>query len=457
MSLHNIFRAWLLLLWYKIATGRLLFDDFETYEEKSHYGRLLNNQHIVFIGDSLMRYQYLDVVYLIHKNAMILPEQEPKIVEEKSHHSWLEFHQFTNKLFAPNEYCDCFRLDNIIAQKCYENRYYHNAARNISISFFLYLGDENPTRGQYLPGDAEGNDHFKAPDVELVPPKWEYASIADVISNIAAKLLPKPSTLVLNAGHWPHYYMNETHRTRVIHTAHEHFSRVIWKTTSGHNALWKGDPVDPIMCAMENVECLDLSWTLYLQMNSYIDYHHFKTPVYNDITMQLAKQISTGHSVRHAPLQKHLHYSVLEVSHKDSTLHYMVDPLGLLRKFTMPSLPTRPTTIYAESNVQTQAQQQLPCIQELIKRPVVRFGTAEIKTCIAGEDISNICTYLKQEIHEGDLMRIDNSKSVFLIENGKRREFNSFQAFVSRGYDFDNVKVVNIYDGEAFPSGSPLV
>ena len=40
---------------------------------------------------------------------------------------------------------------------------------------------------------------------------------------------------------------------------------------------------------------------------------------------------------------------------------------------------------------------------------------------------------------EGSLIRVKSSKSIYLIEDGKRREFNSFQTFAKKGFDLDQV------------------
>lgn len=45
-------------------------------------------------------------------------------------------------------------------------------------------------------------------------------------------------------------------------------------------------------------------------------------------------------------------------------------------------------------------------------------------------------------LSEGDLVRGRGARDVYLLQNGKRFPFNSLSAFVSRGYDFDNVVTV---------------
>ena len=451
--LKHIGRQWFLKSWYifflsTFITGRLLYEDFESFGKRLQYGLSLDNQHIVMIGDSMMRYQYLALAYLVHSHSVFTPENQPMVLVEQLFDSWLDFHKYTNKVLYPNEYCDCYRVDIQESEQCYENRYYHDPVRNISLSFLLYFGDgDEPIhffRGHWQPGDAEGNNHFHAPDNTSQPYKWQYKHVDELISNIAAKLNPKPTTLVLNAGHWVNNYLDVTHREKVINTSLQLFDRVIWKTTSGRrNEWWAGSPADAVMCAMDKVECLNLSWTLLLRTADYVDYFHYQAGVYTDINIQFLRQLSTGHAIRYTPLPKELIYSIVEVPHEGSLIHYIVDNHGILRKFTMPA--------------RTADSAQQPCILELQSRHIVKRTAAETKRNVGGDNIPDICAYLKQqEIHNGDIVR-GEGKSVYLIEDGKRREFNSFNAFVSRGYDFDNVRGVDYYTMAAFQDGEPLL
>ena len=60
------------------------------------------------------------------------------------------------------------------------------------------------------------------------------------------------------------------------------------------------------------------------------------------------------------------------------------------------------------------------------------------------------------QVKDGDLVK-GKSASVFLVENGKRREFQSKDAFVRRGYDFSNIKTWDTFSLLRYPLGEPLV
>ena len=94
------------------------------------YNKHMDNQHFVLMGDSLMRYQYISLAYLIHNNKVVNPAELPNILLEKTFGGWEPFFAGTHSTLSPNEYCDCSSFG-------YEHRYYYNPTRNISISFIM--------------------------------------------------------------------------------------------------------------------------------------------------------------------------------------------------------------------------------------------------------------------------------------------------------------------------------
>merc|ERR1719203_1461965 len=67
---------------------------------------------IVFVGDSLSRYQYLSLVNYLHSGATKWldtgdPKENP--VVEHSFDGWADFHRLTNEQLQPYETCDCYR------------------------------------------------------------------------------------------------------------------------------------------------------------------------------------------------------------------------------------------------------------------------------------------------------------------------------------------------------------
>jgi hypothetical protein len=82
---------------------------------------------------------------------------------------------------------------------------------------------------------------------------------------------------------------------------------------------------------------------------------------------------------------------------------------------------------------------------------------------LLGNVLGNPVEHLCVGFHEGELVRLSNEKSIFLVQDGKKREFLSWGAFVRMGYDTDQVHVVIAREGNemyesfrAMPLGTPI-
>ena len=106
---------------------------------------VLKGQHLVMVGDSLMRYQYINLIYFIEKKKF--PEMAPNICREHDYNKlspdwlhalgvtqkesgWPAYYMDLSRIFNGNEKCDCYR-------SLTENRFYYNAKLDIRVSFFL--------------------------------------------------------------------------------------------------------------------------------------------------------------------------------------------------------------------------------------------------------------------------------------------------------------------------------
>ena len=360
------------LLW--STQAELMFMELN-HSTPTQYSKLMDNQHIVMIGDCLMRYQYLSLVYLLTKNTFIDPKVRPNILNEKDFKgNWINFYKTTNDLFAPNEHCDCFRKPNIDegAKDVYENRYYFNKERNISISYLQYFGDREQFSGHWQPSDEVSRHYHKPPDAEYVKPKWVYHSLEKLMSKIAAKLVPKPSVLMLNTGHWPHNWTDISHTHRVMSLAVSLFDRVIYKTTNyNKNKAYSGGH-DSAACLHPGVECMDLSWTKYLPAHQYWDMLHFMPEVYRDVNIQFINQVVLRQVRSFMPLDASYVMNVVAICEK----HYIVDEEGVLRTFS-------------ESKVTDKAcKQKYDNLKRISMQADVAVGH------ILGEPIGDICTFI---------------------------------------------------------------
>ena len=99
-----------------------------------HARETLKNRHIIMIGDSLMRFQYLSLVYFLRHNRGIDNNMDPNMINEKGWGSWQDYFRGTSSLLAPYEYCDCFRKN---YENCpwMENRYYIDNTHKLFVTY----------------------------------------------------------------------------------------------------------------------------------------------------------------------------------------------------------------------------------------------------------------------------------------------------------------------------------
>ena len=99
------------------------------------YKSLLRNKKIVFVGDSLTRFQYLNLIHFFHYNTWY--ETNNQLINLHLWDSVKNFHRGTNLRFGCHELCDCYRTTEL-PQYTRENRHYYDIEYNISVSFFAW-------------------------------------------------------------------------------------------------------------------------------------------------------------------------------------------------------------------------------------------------------------------------------------------------------------------------------
>lgn len=183
----------------------------------------LRNKKIVFLGDSITRYQYLNLVYFIERGHF----PQPYCTDEKMEHSvccqnkvrggskgngWSSFFHSTNQGLNGNEICDCARKDGFNL----ENRVYRNEEMNTVIAFF-WLGRDlgiNLREGMFnyplrpacvLTGNNKiDSDNSSCNNIVVTASKFDNVTlIGDAIRNITVSL--KPDMFILNWGHHTTY------------------------------------------------------------------------------------------------------------------------------------------------------------------------------------------------------------------------------------------------------------
>lgn len=247
----------------------------------------MDNRHIVFVGDSVMRYQYISLAYWLHTGAF--PAHKPTMLYKNNFAELHTIYSVTNAMLYPAEYCDC----SVFGEKLIvENRFYYNEKRNISFSFYFYAGDYRKIYGFWLAGGPNSNHKFYPPPHNTNRSEmWAAYTIHDLLTAVAPKLNPKPTVLLLNAGQWRNKYSHRAYRTSVFRVALANFDRVIWKTTNYCSDHLYADTANDEACKLPRVECMNMSWTQHLSDRDYMDTKHHTPEIYEDMNVQFLYQL----------------------------------------------------------------------------------------------------------------------------------------------------------------------
>mmetsp|Transcript_19549 Transcript_19549/g.22659 ORF Transcript_19549/g.22659 Transcript_19549/m.22659 type:complete len:280 (+) Transcript_19549:21-860(+) len=213
------------------------------------------NLNILFVGDSVSRYQYISLAYflkfgtwintkhpipLAHNSSLDEMYQQTTAKEHVPHMGmvWKNFwnskgdwSNYSTIMLHPFEKCDCiesnvkqwerrFGVDEI------ENRYFRDQSRNNSLLYMNKLGDWSGYKIS-LPflstwSHHEMNsiyDNTKASTMSIQPmakiPIGEYGlntnNWTEFIQDFVVNLDPKPNVFVFNQGLWPHPQFQQPH------------------------------------------------------------------------------------------------------------------------------------------------------------------------------------------------------------------------------------------------------
>ena len=261
----------------------------ELNEEDIALASKLRGLNVAFIGDSLTRYQYIALCHFLEHKSWVADEWRPNPLLEKTHKTWHGFYNVTNKVLAPHEQCDCFRPEKSDRDKWYENRYYYNKEANVSVTYIQAMGVVVDIHGHFAPDDVHSQHGLVAISRNKVSrPRWVY-SWADVIRKHIGQLIPKPTVLIINAGHWHNKFNLASFRRAVIEAAKSIGVTLIWKTTTftrKHAKTNHNQMNDNAMCREADL-CLNMSWTRDVPSKNYVDRVHFKPHVYNEMNKKL--------------------------------------------------------------------------------------------------------------------------------------------------------------------------
>lgn len=255
---------------------------------------------IVFMGDSLSRYQYLGLVNYLRNLEWIEPT---KVVDNpiftESFGGWTEAYLKTNEMLAPYENCDCWRnqgkfnwkyMDHIT-----ENRFYMDTENNNNIGYIQKFGKID-ARWSWSP-DQVHEDKYERNGVKIDESEVHHIGNGDwatAIREYISQIAPKYKVLVFSQGFWPNELLDEKVQQDIFDAIEESGMISVYKTLT--KKQMENDTtvneLDQKLCAKAHI-CYDNSWTGKVPPNMYHDNLHFNEPVYRLLNSQLLELLES--------------------------------------------------------------------------------------------------------------------------------------------------------------------
>ena len=285
-------------------------------EEKNHVHstitNLLSNKEIIFMGDSLTRYQYLNFIGFLHTGQWV--SRHPHVDLEKIWgDDWTRYLKVSTLRFGGYEICDCYRhpdkpltteytkeqLQGNFVPGMKENRHYLDPVYNISVKFFFFTGfpffvNKFPTTTDFFNIDVSSDwwlfDSFSVPTYD-----FRYDKLHPFLSD---HIKPRvPDVLLFNMGTWLESpckaEMNKDPKS-FVETLKMAAKIPIWKTTTAYfTSVQQKEPYE-FHSEVDNLETLDtirngnvtvfdayqITRPLSFDKKNYDDNFHFQPHVY---------------------------------------------------------------------------------------------------------------------------------------------------------------------------------
>jgi len=243
----------------------------------------LRNINLVLIGDSVTRFQYLELVHYLHTGYHLDVDDSEQPLLRHVHNGYPIMCARAEAYFQGAHRCNCYR-NNENLPGSFENRYWADPCRNNSLTYIGKFG-VNPMQGHWMPqdlpwvrttkdGDPAGSTAkvFKNKNytnatfvgslndsqASSTPFAWSYqdwstAAITDYLAHL------KPSHIIFNAGLWRPVGMDASKLTQFAQAIRDAGITPIFKTAT---AAYRGacpSALDKVGCQV--TPCLDLSYT----------------------------------------------------------------------------------------------------------------------------------------------------------------------------------------------------
>jgi len=208
--------------------------------------RIMRGKRLVMMGDSLTRYQYLNLVYLLEHGKW--PEPDSGMCNERAFRPWPNFYKSTNALLRGREICDCYRKSCCSGFSVFENRRYHNPELNTTVWMVHWYGDVAFPHGHVRIMDPHPGN-YDEDDGRLPCMPNNCSSTDDAWMLSPAQFLEqfvtnhRPDAFVFNSGHHTLYDAQSMSTSSVPKELHQTLlrmrreqpdlpTRLVWKTTT---------------------------------------------------------------------------------------------------------------------------------------------------------------------------------------------------------------------------------
>ena len=129
-------------------------------------------EHIVFMGDSLTRYQWVALAQSFARGYELSAEEFPSSVIEREWRHWTQFYNGSTQRLEPHTRCDCHRsYAKPVGSKTIENRYFWTADGQLNLTYIAVLDPSNliGSWAPYAPLDRDALRRGVHPTFE---PRW---------------------------------------------------------------------------------------------------------------------------------------------------------------------------------------------------------------------------------------------------------------------------------------------
>jgi hypothetical protein len=283
---------------------------------------ILKGKHILFLGDSLSRYQYINLAIFLttgHPTWHAYPASEIS----REWKNWNDYYAGTNRRMGGHEVCDCFRdtADPNWIEKNYENRFWFGPS-GVRVSFLEMFGDkplyghdgvqlgiecwEHAAKASHTPDFSNCTQTYCSPGECSMPADYRFTDVHAALRMLCNTL--QPDLVILNSHYWTNWN-DAAHATKLMrsfrHACNNQKTKFVWKTTTPtsremgpaqRNKNLEADNVLVPSLVNEKHLIFDVARILYSLpqdlRGTYSDWLHFCPNVYYGLNQALLMHLS---------------------------------------------------------------------------------------------------------------------------------------------------------------------